>query len=168
MKDKAIVNPEILLNEGVVYSASTPIDRKEQLQQVGVDLRLNKVYKVVGDTTLKLQKADCKKASFVEVVPDEDGVFHFEGGELYNVDFIEDVKVPAGVAGFVKQRSTINRTIGTVESGWYDSGFESKGGCGAVFRPLKNCSIEHSYRLGQIVFWYGDNATMYDGQYQNT
>lgn len=165
----AIINPATILDEGVVYTAEgvSEIDRATQLQQVGVDLRLAKAFRVVGNAELTLNKASIKKPDIIPMQLINNRYF-FEAGKLYSIDFMEDVNVPANMAGIVKHRSTINRTIGTIESGWYDAGFKSAGGCGAVFRPNTDVTIEVGFRCAQLVFYSAESSNLYDGQYQRT
>jgi deoxycytidine triphosphate deaminase len=157
------------LEQGVVYTAPgvLEINTKDQLQQVGIDLRLAKASKVVGNATLSVDKNRTETPQLVDVQT-TDGFYLFKAGNLYNLTFMEDVKVPANMAGIVKHRSTINRTIGTIESGWFDAGFESKDGCGAVFRPDVDVKIEVGFRCAQIVFYTATSANLYNGQYQKT
>ena len=164
-----IINPSLILKEGVVYTKENVLDinEAEQLQQIGIDLRLAKAQKVIGNATLTVDKNRIQKPSMVDMQVSA-GFYLFKAGELYSLDFMEDVDVPEGMAGFVKHRSTINRTIGTIESGWYDSGFQSEGGCGAVFRPNTDVKVEIGFRMAQIVFYKAENANMYDGQYQGS
>lgn len=168
-KQSAIVNPAFVLKQGVVYTAEDvqEINQEEQLQQVGIDLRLAKAFRVVGNATLSVDKNRTKKPELIEMQQTA-GYYLFKAGELYSIDFLEDVKVPEDMAAIVKHRSTINRTIGTIESGWYDPGFESSGGCGAVFRPNTDVRIEVGFRCAQIVFYTATSANLYNGQYQKS
>lgn len=169
LKGSALANPASVLERGIVYTAETvpEINREEQLQQVGIDLRLAKAYRVVGRATLSLDKSKTVKPDLVELQA-TDGKYLFKAGQLYSIDFMEDVKVPEDLAGIVKHRSTINRTIGTIESGIYDPGFESSGGCGAVFRPNTDVTIDIGFRCAQILFFTATSANLYNGQYQRT
>lgn len=165
----AIINPALVLDEGVVFTAEDipEIDREEQLQQVGVDLRLAKASRVVGSAHLTLDKSQTKKPDIIPLQVNNNS-YLFKAGQLYSIDFMEDVNVPDNMAGIVKHRSTINRTIGTIESGVYDPGFRSAGGCGAVFRPNCDVVIEIGFRCAQIMFFSATSANLYDGQYQGT
>lgn len=165
----AIVSPaEILKNRYVYASENFPeIDTNEQLQQVGIDLRLAKASKVTGTATLTVNKANIVKPQINEMQV-TDGFLLFKAGELYSLDFMEDVTIPENMAAIIKHRSTINRTIGTIESGWFDPGFSSSGGCGAVFRPNTDVKIQIGFRCAQIVFYTATSANLYNGQYQGT
>lgn len=164
-----IISPAKILKDKIVYTTENvkEIDQKEQLQQVGIDLRLAKAFKVVGNATLTVDKNRIQKPSLVDMQVSA-GFYLFKAGELYSIDFMEDVDIPEGMAGIIKHRSSINRTIGTCESAIFDPGFKSVGGCGAVFRPDTDVKIEIGFRMAQIVFFKADNANLYDGQYQNS
>jgi deoxycytidine triphosphate deaminase len=157
--NSAIVDPRQILEDKIVYTAPgvLEIDRSTQLQQVGIDLRLANAYRVVGNATFSNDESQTQKPSLIEMQI-TGGFFLFKKGELYSLDFMEDVSV----------RSSINRFVGTIEAGVYDSGFKSKGGCGAVFRTNTDVKVEVGYRMAQIVFFTATNATTYNGQYQGT
>lgn len=164
----AIINPAEILEKGIVYTAKgvREINKDEQLQQVGIDLRLARASKVTGTATLALNKKHTVKPAFMDLRP-TNGFYMFKAGELYSLDFLEDVNVPENMAGMITHRSTVNRTIGTINSGIYDAGFRSSGGCGAVFRPNTDVKIEIGFRLAQILFYTATSANLYDGQYQD-
>jgi len=167
---KGIVSPAEILEKKIVYpiEEGSPIivdGEHNQLQQVGIDLRLNKAFKVFGKANLTLDSETTIKPSLIEMQKN-DNCYFFEANKQYSIDFMEDVEVPEDMAAVVVHRSTINRTIGTVVSGVYDPGFRSKGGCGAIFRPSVDVRIEVGYRMAQIVFFSAESASLYNGQYQ--
>jgi deoxycytidine triphosphate deaminase len=172
MINEAIVNPKEVLEKGIIYVESGPtiiVDEENpenQCQQVGIDLRLAKAFKIVGPVEFSVSKKTTKP-NLIEIAP-VNGYYYFESGEQYAIDFIEDVRVPADMAALVINRSTVNRFSGTVTSGVYDPGFQSKGGCGAIFRPTYSTKIEQGFRMAQIVFYRASSASLYSGQYQNT
>lgn len=166
----ALVNPAEILNKGIVQAAPgyppiQTVGSENQLQQVGIDVRLAKAYKVVGSGVLSLDKESNVKPQLVELQA-YNGYYQFESGKQYALDFMENVTVPENMAAFVVHRSTINRTIGTITTGVYDPGFRSEEGCGAIFRPLTNVQIQVGYRMAQIIFYTASAASQYDGQYQ--
>ena len=165
-----IISPAQILEKGIVRAADGYPEIvvegvHNQLQQVGIDLRLAKVYRVAGRGALRLEKRDTVVPELLPMVA-HDGIFGFDPDYQYALDFMEDVAVPEDMAALVIHRSTINRTLGTVLSGMYDPGFRSVGGCGAIFRPSSYVTIEVGYRMAQIVFFSAESASLYNGQYQ--
>lgn len=169
---KAIVNPLEVLEKKVVYSTN-PIQTagdENQIQQVGIDLRLAKAYRIVGPAEFYVSKSirgKSIKPDLLEMSPDG-GCFMFKAGKQYALDFFEDVDVPENMAGLVTHRSTFNRFSGSIMSGWYDPGFKSQGGCGAIFRPVLDTKVEIGFRMAQVVFYSAESASLYSGQYQNS
>lgn len=172
MLDKsAIVNPAEILEKKIVYAAEGQLaintsGKENQLQQVGVDLRLAKAYKVVGAVEFYASK-DSIKPELLEM-PTTENCYLFKAGQQYAVDFVEDISVPEDMAALIINRSTINRFSGTITSGVYDPGFRSKGGCGAIFRPTLDTKIEIGFRMAQVVFYTAKSASLYNGQYQDS
>lgn len=170
----AIINPKEILEKGIVYPVAGYSDivtsgNENQVQQVGIDLRLAKAYRVAGSAILSLNKEDNVRPQLFDMqmfALGNDDYYMFEAGKQYAIDFMENVEVPPDMAAMVVHRSTINRTIGTIVSGIYDPGFKSEGGCGAIFRPNTNVQAQVGFRMAQIVFYSASAASMYDGQYQ--
>lgn len=164
----SIINPKLILEKGFVYPVdkNSPINADEQLQQVGIDLRLASASMVVGSGVLTLNKEATIKPTLVPL-PDTDASFFFQAGRQYSLDFMEGISVPEDMAALIIHRSTINRTIGLVLSGVYDPGFRSSGPSGAIFRPNVDVRIERGYRMAQVLFWSASAANLYDGQYQD-
>ena len=163
------INPRLILEQGIIYVAEgmPPISIEEQCQQNGVDLRLFKAQRFVGSAELYVDKKRNRSPQLVEMDVNNN-CYQFKAGEQYSVTFMEDVKVPSGMCSLVIHRSTINRGIGTLFSGIFDSGFESLNGCGATFRPIVDVKIEVGTRLAQITFDAAEEASLYNGTYQKT
>ena len=161
------INPKLILEKKILFPApgQPEIVEKEQCQPNGIDLRLAKAEKVVGSYEMYLDKKKDHRPSFIEMQV-IDNCYLFEAGKQYSLTFMEDVKVPSGMCAMVIHRSSLNRFAGLIFSGLYDAGFESEGGCGAMFRPMSNTKIEVGTRVAQIVFEQAEEASLYDGQYQ--
>lgn len=164
---KGIISPKEILEKKIVYTApgAPEIDIKEQMQQVGIDLRLARAQLVKG--IARFTKGATDKPLFHDLQV-SNGCYLFKAGEQYSLDFYEDVSVPEDMAAQIINRSSINRHSGVITSGVYDPGFRSKGGCGAMFRPTIDTTIEVGFRVAQIVFFSAESATLYDGQYQDS
>jgi deoxycytidine triphosphate deaminase len=171
MTKTAIINPLEVLERKVVYTIdSAPAifttGPESQIQQVGIDLRLAKAYRVHGPVEFYTSKKSVKP-ELTELQLTEN-CYLFKAGHQYSIDFLEDVNVPEDMAGIVWHRSTFNRFSGNLMSGWFDPGFKSQGGCGAVFRPSLDTVVELGFRMAQVVFYSASSASLYSGQYQNT
>jgi len=168
---QGIISPNTILEKNIVTAAPGHADintwgPQNQVQQVGIDLRLWKVYELRGPLQLMLDETKSVRPSLQEAPLHDNETFFLTSGNQYFIEFMEDVEIPADMAALVVHRSTINRFAGTVLSGWYDPGFKSRGGCGAIFRPLKDLKIQRGYRVAQIVFFSAESANLYNGQYQ--
>jgi len=161
------INPKYILEQKIVFSASgqPAIDVENQLQQNGIDLRLAKAEKVVGIHEMYIDKKKDHRPDFIEMQV-VNNCYVFEPGFQYALTFMEDVKVPSGMCAMVIHRSSLNRFSGSIFSGLYDAGFNSDGGCGALFRPVIRTKIEIGTRVAQIVFDKAEEASLYNGQYQ--
>jgi len=164
---KVLENNWVFANDAKGKSTIVLDGPNNQLQPNGIDLRLAKAYKIVGAVDFNIDKNRTVKPNLIEM-QQTNGAYLFQPGNLYSIDFVEDVVVPDNVAAHIIHRSTINRFSSTVISGLFDSGFTSKNGCGAMLRPDLTTKIQVGFRLAQIVFYEASSAHQYDGQYQQT
>lgn len=170
----SILNPKYFLDNNYIKTSDEnyPILEDKQLQQNGIDLRLAKVFKLELKENQEIwlsefKSLDTTKSLELREIPLQDDTWYLEPNTAYNVQFLEDCEIPEDVSAFIRHRSTINRFVGTVTSGWYDSGFKSSGGCGAILRTDNNpVIIDKHFRLAQIIFLESNSNSLYDGQYQ--
>jgi deoxycytidine triphosphate deaminase len=161
------VNPQLLLEKQIVKAATgCPALTSDQLQQNGIDLRLAKAERIVGNLAL-YANGTTHKPDLVDMQT-TNNTYLFRAGEQYSLTFMEDVEIPSGMGALIIHRSTINRFAGTILSGHMDSGYNSKGGCGATFRPSSDTTIEIGARVAQIIFDEAEAASLYNGQYQDS
>lgn len=169
---KAVVNPKDILDMGAIYPIEgqpaiiTDIDDPEcQLQQNGIDLRLDEVSVAVGTTDFFIDKEAQDRCSYETVHRDERGVYLLEPPNQYGMDFQEWVKVPDNMLAYLFVRSSVNRYSGSFLVGNYDSGFQGR--VGGIFRPSVPTRFERGFRIAQIVFFRAEPHRTYSGQYQN-
>jgi deoxycytidine triphosphate deaminase len=165
---KGIVSPKEILERGIVSAtAGAPeIDVSQQMQQVGIDLRLARAQRVEGLVEFTNNTTSLKPNFYdMQII---DNCYFFKAGSQYSLDFFEDISVPEDMAALIINRSSINRHSGVITSGVYDPGFRSKGGCGAMFRPTINTKIEIGFRVAQVMFFTAESASLYNGQYQDS
>jgi dUTP pyrophosphatase len=101
--------------------------------------------------------------------------FGTDGRNLYNlaqgiymVRFLENVRIPGNMMGYMRPRSTLTRCGVTLETAVWDPGYEGISHCLMnVLNPL-GVYIEHGARIGHMVLHPKTNAAglLYTGQYQ--
>jgi deoxycytidine triphosphate deaminase len=161
------INPKTILEKQIVKAAfNQPDIAPDQLQQNGIDIRLAKAERIVGQLELYADNRSVKP-SLVEMQV-VNNCYLFKAGEQYSLTFMEDLDVPSGMAALIIHRSTINRFAGTLISAHIDSGYKSQGGCGATFRPQATTLIEIGARVAQIIFDTAEESSLYAGQYQHS
>jgi len=154
-----VINPSIVVEKKWVC----PVDNKKQIQQNGIDVRVNKVFKVTRGV-FKLSEEESIKLDYVELLPDENNYFTLQYGKPYVVEMIERVTIPANFCAIVIMRSTLNRQGISLQSALYDSGF--KGTISSTIYPFTKFQIKKGTRVAQIVFMEAICNSLYDGQYQ--
>jgi len=158
------VNPKSILEKGILKAANgcPVINEGEQLQQVGIDLRINKIYLLQGSG--ELLKESKRFPEYLDLTEYGDQVL-LHAGKCYSVDTMEYVEVPKDMYATVIHRSTCNRMGATVMGSIYDPGFRGIVNCN--IRPSNDIRIEKGVRIAQIVFTKADAASVYNGQYQD-
>lgn len=128
----------------------------------GIDLRLGKIYKILGDAYLGVMKRRTPKVEAIDC-----SEYILSPGEYVLVETIESVNMPANIAARVLNRSTIFRCGATLINALVDPGYNGK-----LTFGLKNLS-EHEFKIeigaaiAQIVFEFVEGETTpYDGKYQ--
>lgn len=168
------INPGEILEMGAVRpfkgrpAIITDInDDQCQIQQNGIDLRLDEVQYAKGQTILSLDKnvREEVRCEFEELQPDSDDYFTLYEGTKYAFDFMEWIEVPENMCAYLFVRSSINRYSGDFMTGLWDSSF--RGRLGGIFRPDTNVVIPKGYRVAQVVFLRADSYRPYDGQFQD-
>lgn len=132
--------------------------------QVGYDLTLKEVKRVMGGTVLSERTV---VADYKEVpLEDKAGRFLFvlEPG-TYSLTFEQGVKLPTNKTAVIRHRSSILRCGGIITSGVYDPGFEVDE-MGAVLIVTRMLTIEKGARVAQIIIFDNNEADAYDGQWQ--
>lgn len=160
-----IVNPKKIIEIGAV----TGIGSDKQIQQNGIDLRIDKLYRVRGSAYLGENFKTMP--AFDEVNPrykaDQDAwVFDLASGQSYGFDTVEGIKVPENMMALIVTRSTLNRVGARITSGVWDSGFESANIGGLITSQSIPIFLEKNSRVCQIIFYEADAASLYSGQYQ--
>lgn len=147
-----------IIEQGIVTN-SCP----EGLQQQGIDVRINKLFKLTGMGVVRAKGKTMLPTSKPYL---DFGYWDLEPG-YYEVELIEGIKMPNNAALQFKTRSSLVRNGVIVHSGQFDAGFETEhAGCFIeVIRPVR---IEKEARIAQaIVFQSEPVDNTYEGQFQN-
>lgn len=163
-----IINPKEILDREIVIAAEgcPDIDVDEQLQQAGIDVRINRIF--TAHTSIikigKKLKPDFNSI-YSEAMADCVGFIRLQKGFAYSVDSMEDCKIPEDMAALVLHRSTFNRSGVFITGSVYDPGFE--GNIAATMYVHNTIEVEVGTRFAQIVFVKASAASLYKGTYQN-
>ncbi len=136
--------------------------QEENVQGAGVDLRIDKLYKISSEAYLGV-----KERRLPEVEEIEGEVFTLEAGEYYLCLTAEEVNMPEDLVAFIFQRSTLFRSGVTLRTAVVDPGYRGKLTIGIVNETRKKFTLERGARIAQIVFSKVDGrARGYRGKYQ--
>lgn len=135
----------------------------EMVQMHALDIRIDKLYKLIGSFTLSNEGKSHRRQ--VEVYPNKDGYFELEPESIYAFDTIHKVEMAQGEAGWIIGRSTLQRNGVIVQSALYDAGY--KGGVnGTIFNAVPDYAyIEKGARIGQFLLAKADTYKLYEGDY---
>ena len=161
-----IINPKTIVEQKIVTAEENcPEIEEKQIQQVGIDIRISRVFTVHVPVVeiLRNSKPDFNEI-YRELMPDTNGCFRLMPGKAYSVDSMEHIKVPNNAAAFVLHRSTFNRSGIFITGSVFDAGFE--GNIGATMYVHNLADIEVGTRIAQVLVMQADAAKMYDGTYQ--
>lgn len=149
-----------LLEEGIITNVKDP----KQIQQVGIDLTVNTIYKVSGVGFIP-KEGKTVLPTYTEIPWEEDGTATLGPGS-YEIKFNEGCNFPKNVAGNIIHRSSVLRSGALLMSAEFDPSYfcDSIGSFMTVINPIK---IEKGARLGQIVCHRTEvEADSYQGQWQ--
>lgn len=134
----------------------------EDIQPNAVDLRLDKVYKILPNI-FEISNDHKKHRGSEELFPDEDGYFTLLPGS-YEIVMENIIHVGQGEAGWVITRSTLNRNGCFITSGLYDSGYHGIM-AGVLHVSVDTARIKKGTRVGQYLSFDAESLSMYDGDY---
>jgi deoxycytidine triphosphate deaminase len=161
----------MLLNAKQVEAMLTT-NGKGKAAQVGYDLTVCGVNKIIGGTLLKSGthlnnyiEVLTTTTSQVENVDVTDKEVWILSPGAYSVTFEQGCKLDDKTTAFIRQRSSLLRMGGTVTSGVYDPGFEVEQ-MGGVMILTDRTVIEKGARIAQIIMHENNSAELYDGQWQ--
>lgn len=162
-----VLTGKSIVSKGIVGNVSN-----NSIQQQGVDLRVNKIFKVndggvipaAGKTILPTR---------TEVFPEidwagETQLYNLSPG-YYEVELMESCNIPNNAVLWIKGRSSVVRCGGRIDSGQFDGGFKTDN-MGCYLEVINFLTIEPEARIAQAVVFESepvDDEHLYNGQYQN-
>lgn len=148
---------------------------EDSIQQQGVDVRIDKVFKVIGKEGRVPAKGKTVRPDYLEIYPLDTNYgddkylpyFHLEPG-WYEVELLEGCNIGNQELLNFKTRSSLVRCGAIVHSGQFDAGFNTeKMGCFLqVNHPI---NIEKGARIAQAIVtesYKVMDEDLYDGQWQ--
>lgn len=136
---------------------------EEAIQSHGIDLSINKIYRLEGTAHIK-NGEEYTKTERVEVEP-ENGEYKLLAENGYIVVYDEIITIPENHCGLVLPRSRLMRCGNNVHTAVWDSGYS---GIGEGLITLTNDTIyDEDLRLAQIIFIETENLNeLYEGSHQ--
>jgi len=141
-----------------------------KVNQVGIDLSVQKIERILGGIMVLKEKTIVKPESFDRVpLQNIDGrkVWRLTKGP-YALTFNEGIKIPANATGFITSRSSIYRGGAKINSPIWDPGFETETMGTTMFVESDTIFIEENARVCQLYMIKNPTpAELYNGQFQN-
>lgn len=154
----------IILGNDALKFVKGLIDVNTQVQPVGVDLTVSKVFKFISSARLGFQTRELPS---LEEIPPKDGGWFLSQG-VYKVRFSEVVEVPEDVVAFCFPRSSLLRSGIQLTCTVWDPGYVGRGeALLQVFNPY-GIFLEVYARVAQLVFFKLPKKVVkaYDGFYK--
>lgn len=137
-------------------------DDENRIQPNAFDFKISRVFRFKTDLFVLNEDDSKTHRQQEEVFPDENGFWTLTEGD-YNVLTDTECKISEGEAGFVIQRSSLNRNGIFLTSGLYDSGFDNTVGC--VMHVNGVFKVQRGSRIGQFILTKAETLKLYNGSY---
>jgi len=155
----ACVDPRLIREKRLVLPM-----KQDQLQPNGIDLTIDKAYRVIGSALLDETGLKDEKLKKVEIQP-VDGYFEFSPNIAYEIEYDQIIEVPDNMVALTFQRSSLNRSGCNIFGSVWDSGYKGKGS--GTLKTSVPISIKKHTRVAQIIYFWADSSSTYNGRYQN-
>ncbi len=134
----------------------------DQIQQAGIDLTLDTIYRFKGSGVLDFDNSK-RKIAETEIIEFKEYVDLNPGP--YKIRFTEYFEIPNDTIGILFPRSTLLRNGCTINSGLFDPGFKGYGEVLLIaFNPIR---LYKKARIAQIVLFKNDKSFQeYSGIYK--
>ena len=140
-----------------------------KVNQVGIDLSVKKIEKIIGGVLVFQEKTIVDPSLFIEIpLTSIEGrqMWRLERG-AYALTFNEGVTIPSHATGFITSRSSIYRGGAHINSPMWDPGFTTREMGTTLMLESETIFIEENARVCQ--FYMMTNPIpqdLYDGQFQ--
>ncbi|HYY55220.1 MAG TPA: deoxyuridine 5'-triphosphate nucleotidohydrolase [Candidatus Dormibacteraeota bacterium] len=138
-----------------------------QLQPNGIDLRIDRVFKLTSPALLGASDALREPAAREEIPPDRDGWWDLHQGS-YVIVVKEKVNLPADVMALARPRSTLLRSGVTIHTAVWDAGYNGRSEALLAVLNGRGFRVQRGARVLQLVFMRMEQAPHkgYAGKYQ--
>lgn len=152
--------------------AATPplvegVDEATQLQPNGIDLRVERVQRLVSAARLGATEAAREPAGRDDVSSDGDGWWALERG-AYVITYREKVNLPPDLTALIRPRSSLLRSGVAIHGAVWDAGYSGRGEGLLSVLSESGYRLQRGARVAQLVFFRLSSATLegYAGRYQ--
>jgi dUTP pyrophosphatase len=143
----------------------TELDR--QLQPNGIDVRVDRVFKLTSPALLGATDALREPAAREELQPDRDGWWDLHQGS-YVIVLKEKVNLPVDIMALARPRSTLLRSGVTIHTAVWDAGYIGRSEALLSVLNGRGFRMQRGARVLQLVFMRLEAPTQrgYAGKYQ--
>lgn len=135
----------------------------DTIQPSGIDLRMDKLYRQVGNGSLIDDEKNLPPLEEVECV---DGIYTLKAKTSYSVSIMGKTKIPVGYSMLYLPRSTLLRSFISVHTAVGDPGFYGTLQFMIVNNGDYDYKIKKGERIAQAVVFKVTGSGRYDGSYQ--
>lgn len=141
------------------------IDR--QLQPNGVDVRIDRVFKLTSPALLGASDALREPAAREEIIPDRDGWWELHQGS-YVMVVKEKVNLPSDLMALARPRSTLLRSGVAIHTAVWDAGYTGRSEALLTVLNGRGFRVQRGARVMQLVFMRLEQPARqgYAGKYQ--
>ena len=140
---------------------------ERQLQPNGIDVRIDRVFKLTSPALLGATDALREPAAREEIQPDRDGWWDLHQGS-YVMVVKERVNLPVDVMALGRPRSTLLRSGVTIHTAVWDAGYNGRSEALLSVLNGRGFRVQRGARVLQLVFMRMEQAPKlgYGGKYQ--
>jgi deoxycytidine triphosphate deaminase len=155
--------PQRMIDEKMVFGIDAPIEA-DQIQQIGLDLRVAKVQRIAG--TSMLMKKQKQLPGYIDIDLNQDNCWYLLPNQGYVFESMEQCVIPPGFEGKVIHRSSLNRSAVIVTGSIYDPGYKGII-AGTIYVHQVPLILEKGARIAQFEMSTAEMGSTYNGDFQN-
>lgn len=159
-----LITPQTMLTRHFVKARydQFPLEA-EQSQQIGLDVRVGSIEKILG--TSILMRNSKKLPAYVPIDRNQDNCWVLKPG-AYAIETLEECDIHLGFEGKLIHRSTFNRSGVFLTGSVYDPGYKGVI-AGTLYVHTETLIVEFGTRIGQFQMQTAEQGSAYNGDYQN-